>query len=200
MRNLLITSCTAKKSSAEGLIPAREMYLGTGFRASIAESERTDTDLILISAEYGVISPDTMMSYYDTVLKGSVPTKDECKHRRIVLAGDKNLQALVTKPLEEAILRHLNIIVFLPSHYLRVVENGLNPHINRCRFRVLVKRPSNMLFSQAVLAGDASIAPSRKYQDVLGAPVVCRRCSKELRDSDKVQLRSGRLLHVGCRP
>lgn len=194
----MITSCTAKKSRAEGLVPARERYLGSGFRASVAESQKTGTDLILISAEYGMISLDTMVSYYDTVLKGSVPTKDERRHRRIVRAEDKNLQALVTKPLEEAIQGHLDIIVFLPSHYLRVVEKVLNPHIDRCMFRILTKRPNNMLFSQAVLAGDASIAPSRKYQDVLGEPVRCRRCSRELRDSDKVQLRRGRLLHVGC--
>ena len=198
MKSLLVTSCTARKSSTPGLVRASERYLGPTFRASIEDARRTRSDLALISAEFGFISQDTMVPNYDTVLKGSIPTRDEAKHHRVVPTNDKRLQALVGGPLIESILEHQDVVIFLPSHYLMVVENAVNLYVSHCRFRVMVKRPSNQLFSQAVLTGNRSIVPSRKYQDVLDNPVRCVRCAEELQNSDEVQLRRGRLIHLEC--
>ena len=199
MKTLIVTSCTASKSLAPGLIKASERYIGPTFRASICESHRTHSDLALVSAEFGFILPNTKVPYYDTVLKGSVPTKKEDRHLRVVPTNDKGLQELVLEPLTRSILEHQSVVVFLPSHYLRVVEKAMNPHISRCKFRMMVKRPGNQIFSMAVIAGERSITPSRRYQDVLDNSVRCARCSRDLQDIDKVELRRGKLVHSKCR-
>lgn len=197
-KSLIVTSCTARKSTASGLIKASERYIGPTFRAAICESLRTHADLALISAEFGFILPDTMIPYYDTVLKGSIPTKNESRHMHVVHTDDENLQKLVTEPLARSIVQHENVVIFLPSHYLRIVEKSVNPHIDRCRFRIMAKRPANQLFSMAVIADERSIAPRSRYRDVLDNPVQCARCSSALHDDDKVELRRGKLVHVKC--
>ncbi len=67
---LLLLSCSAKKSVARKPIPARLRYKGTLFRLGIRFAERYGFTVLILSAKYGFIRPDQLISHYDQKLTG----------------------------------------------------------------------------------------------------------------------------------
>jgi hypothetical protein len=177
---------------------ASNRYVGITFRASLEECKRNGSDLAVISSQFGLIWPDTLVPYYDTVLKGCVPSRYEENHDRVVSPKDRRLKTLTSQPLENAIRDRPEVVVFLSAHYLTVIEDVLNQHMNVCRFRVMVKRPANQVFSRLVLEGKESIRPMNKYEDVLGRNARCKICGHPLRDNERILIRGGSLQHIDC--
>ena len=69
MASLLIQSCSATKQRVQTPVPALDLYDGYFFRI-IKKSLRADRfqpglDILIISAEHGVVEPDDEISYYD---------------------------------------------------------------------------------------------------------------------------------------
>lgn len=69
MKPLLIQSCSATKESVERPIPALDLYDGYFFRIikkAIRENRlRSEIDIIIMSAEHGIVEPDDEIEYYD---------------------------------------------------------------------------------------------------------------------------------------
>lgn len=69
MTSLLVQSCSATKERVESPVPALDLYDGYFFKI-IKKAMRTNTfrpelDILIISAEHGVIDPEDKISYYD---------------------------------------------------------------------------------------------------------------------------------------
>ncbi len=69
MRRLLIVSCSARKNQFDTPHPAWLVYDGVAFR-SLKKIEREgkwpkDLDVLILSAEFGLISPDFLICNYD---------------------------------------------------------------------------------------------------------------------------------------
>ena len=68
-RYLLILSCSQRKRRNPGLIPAIERYDGVNFRV-LRKARREgywpeNLDVLILSAKYGVVKPDTLSDDYD---------------------------------------------------------------------------------------------------------------------------------------
>lgn len=69
MTSLLVQSCSATKESVDTPVPALDLYDGYFFRI-IKKALRTDRfqpelDIIIMSAEHGVVEPDEEIGFYD---------------------------------------------------------------------------------------------------------------------------------------
>lgn len=68
-RRLLILSCSARKKKAPGLLPAWELYQGFAFhvvrRAARDGLLPASTEILILSALHGIITPSTPLPYYD---------------------------------------------------------------------------------------------------------------------------------------
>lgn len=193
---LLITNCTGRKSKEKGKIPASNRYIGYSFIAAKAECEKEGYDLAIISAEFGYIYPETKVPYYDTVFKGSVLSRDEIKHDKIVYPTDENVRKKIIPRLKKDFAKYHEIIIFLPEHYIRAIEPELNEFTDKIKMRRYLKRHLNKLFLDNVIAGKAKITPIKKYEDVQGNPVNCDKC-KKLQDG-KIRFYGGRIYHKDC--
>jgi len=68
MARLLILSCSQRKRTALGLVPAIERYDGPAFRVLrkyLTGSETTPPSTYILSAEYGLLPSDTPIPHYD---------------------------------------------------------------------------------------------------------------------------------------
>lgn len=68
-RYLLIISCSQRKRSDSGLLPAVEWYDGVNFRV-IRKAQREgywpkNLDLLILSAKHGLLKPDVLLEDYD---------------------------------------------------------------------------------------------------------------------------------------
>lgn len=69
MQSLLVQSCSATKHRVETPVPALELYDGYFFRiikkALRAGRFQRGLDMVIISAEHGVVEPEDEIGYYD---------------------------------------------------------------------------------------------------------------------------------------
>lgn len=75
MPNLLLQSCSASKQKVNHPTPAFDLYTGYFYKIinkSIRENEfRSDTDINILSAKYGLIAPDDEIEYYEQRMSSS---------------------------------------------------------------------------------------------------------------------------------
>lgn len=75
MSNLLLQSCSASKQDVDGSTPAFDLYTGYFYKIlkkAIREDEiRSDLDMSILSAEYGVIERSDEITYYDRRMDAS---------------------------------------------------------------------------------------------------------------------------------
>ncbi|MCS7012130.1 MAG: hypothetical protein NZM05_00680 [Chloroherpetonaceae bacterium] len=69
MRRLLIISCSDRKRSSKGKLPAWERYDGVSFRL-LKKLQRENAfpknlDVLILSAKHGLLSPETWIDDYD---------------------------------------------------------------------------------------------------------------------------------------
>lgn len=113
---LLILGCGAEKTpTVDGPIPAKDLYTGTLFRARRKYAEASGAKWMILSAQHGLIGPETPVLYYD---------------RRIddLTADDRSdLQASIIKELialfgsEEAIEGKI-VEMHAPAQYVELVR------------------------------------------------------------------------------
>lgn len=84
-RYLLVVTCSQRKSNSPGLLPAIDRYNGINYliirKAKREKYLSKNLDLLIISAKYGIIEPDTEIEYYDLKM-----TKNLAKKMREFLA------------------------------------------------------------------------------------------------------------------
>lgn len=72
LRNLLIISCSKTKDPNPDLLPASERYAGITYKIihKLMREERfpAETDILIVSAEHGLIDWDTPIANYDRVM------------------------------------------------------------------------------------------------------------------------------------
>jgi hypothetical protein len=69
-KRLLVMACSARKFQSPEMLPAIERYDGILFRVLKRWMHRNDSyptwlDIVILSAEYGLISPEIPIPYYD---------------------------------------------------------------------------------------------------------------------------------------
>lgn len=92
-RYLLIVACSQRKRPDPGPMPAIERYDGVNFRV-IAKAKREgywpdSLDLLIVSAKYGLLRPDTLIEAYD---------------QRMTRERAKQLQAQISAGLDDYLL------------------------------------------------------------------------------------------------
>jgi len=116
-KKLLIISCSAKKKKFNHPAPALEVYDGPIFRLlrKNLRNKLSNIHITIISAKYGLILPETRISYYDKIIS----KKEICEwNGKIVnLLGD-----LIWKN------NYSEIFICLGKNYLGVIE-GLERHV-----------------------------------------------------------------------
>jgi len=68
-RTLVITSCSKEKLDHPA--PAKDLYVGTLFRLVRQYAERNQYDLRIISAKYGLVTPDQKLEPYDLQIQNT---------------------------------------------------------------------------------------------------------------------------------
>lgn len=63
--SMLLLACSQTKNIANALLPAKERYTGSLFRVGITLAEERNLDVLILSAKYGFITPETLIPYYD---------------------------------------------------------------------------------------------------------------------------------------
>lgn len=61
----LLTICSDDKDPRPEPLPARERYQSDFMQQVIAEGERTDTRVLILSGKFGILEPDDEIPYYD---------------------------------------------------------------------------------------------------------------------------------------
>lgn len=90
-RYLLIVSCSQRKRSDPGLLPAIERYDGVNFRV-LAKARREgywpeNLDLLILSAKYGLLTPDAPIEDYDRQM-----TKHRASRLQVQVGSDLDQQ------------------------------------------------------------------------------------------------------------
>lgn len=92
---LLILSCSATKLTKPGLLPAQERYDGPAFRTLRKALRELGQDVrpqvAILSAEFGLISGDTPIPWYDRRMA-------ECRAVALAPLVKRELQALLVEP------------------------------------------------------------------------------------------------------
>lgn len=119
MRRLLIISCSKRKVRFDSPHPAFDVYDGVTYRV-LKKIQRDytwpdDLDMLILSAEFGLISPDFFITYYDR----------EMTNRRA-----DELQEDVSSSLLEFIRinGYSEVVVNLGATYFKVFENTIWPN------------------------------------------------------------------------
>lgn len=193
---LLVINCTGRKTEKKGKIPASERYIGNSFIAAKAECEREGYDLAIISAEFGYIYPETKVPYYDTVFKGSVLSKDEQKHDKVIYPTDEKIRRKIVPKMKRDLAKYDETIIFLPEHYIRAAEPALNEYTNKIKLRKFMKRHLNKPFLDNVITGKDKITPENRYENVQGNLVKCEKCEKLL--NENIIFHRGKIFHNDC--
>ena len=68
---ILCTICSKSKNETPGLLPARERYTGKHVIEAVRAASRRGLPLFFLSGEYGFISADTEIPFYDHYLHES---------------------------------------------------------------------------------------------------------------------------------
>jgi hypothetical protein len=95
----LCTYCSKDKSHSRGLLPAVERYRGARIASVNAAAAALGLRFCILSAEYGLISPDTPIPYYDHPLThDEIPALAPTVARQLGQLGITRL-VFVTRPL-----------------------------------------------------------------------------------------------------
>lgn len=78
----LLTTCSENKDPADGMLPARQRYQSEFIDQVIAEGERTQTPVLILSGQFGLLDLDTEIPYYNHLL-----TEDEIPKMLEVVAA-----------------------------------------------------------------------------------------------------------------
>lgn len=68
MPDIVLIGCTKRKLDRPA--PARELYVGRLFKASVVYAEARGLPWAVLSAEFGVVQPDDVLPPYDKTLRG----------------------------------------------------------------------------------------------------------------------------------
>jgi hypothetical protein len=108
---LVLIGCTSKK--LDHAAPARDLYLGRLFAASVAYAESLGAKWFVLSALHGVVGPDDVLEPYDVTLVGAdtsqrmtwaamvsdqLGERFDARQRFIVLAGSEYVRGLERYP------------------------------------------------------------------------------------------------------
>ena len=111
---LLILSCSSKKRSDRGLLPALERYDGPAYRVMnkflrVHPSGSQSLDVYILSAEFGLIPSDKPIPNYD---------------RRMTLQQAKELQQPTLSELKRILIgkQYEELFISLGKDYLRVLS------------------------------------------------------------------------------
>jgi hypothetical protein len=111
LSKLLLLSCSQRKRLDEGLLPAIDRYDGPVFRLLrryLRQEATLSVDVKILSAEYGLISNDYFLPYYD---------------RRITKEQSKKLHYRVIRELETVFNSkpYTNLLICLGKDYLEAI-------------------------------------------------------------------------------
>ena len=85
-RRLLILSCSSRKQKASAPLRAWDLYDGVAYRVlkrSIRDGLfRPETDIIIISALYGVLTPDSVVNWYDLKMTREIAVRQASDNTR----------------------------------------------------------------------------------------------------------------------
>jgi hypothetical protein len=118
---MLILSCSQRKRTDEGLLPAVERYDGPAFRVLrrfLRERPAEAPNVLILSAEHGLIPHDYPIAAYDREM---TPTRAR-ELRPLVLAEFDRIFG---------IQMHQNILVFAGRHYLAALGTDDTSPITR---------------------------------------------------------------------
>jgi len=105
---LVLTSCSAKKKKISKPIKARYLYEGVFFKKVKKFATQNNFDLRIISAKYGLISPEILIDYYDIKIKNNNDIE--------------NLKKKVIPELKKIINNYDKILLLMGEDYKKVVE------------------------------------------------------------------------------
>jgi cytoplasmic iron level regulating protein YaaA (DUF328/UPF0246 family) len=145
-RRFLILSCSARKHAVTGKVAAWDLYDGMAFRV-VKRLEREgqfpdDVDILILSAQHGLIRPHHKISFYDLRMTKELASQQAARNRSIlraalcdnkhrevfVMAGKKYLAALVP------------ITTWLPMGVtLTMAEGGIGRKLQRLKAWLLEK-------------------------------------------------------------
>ena len=117
MSTIVLVSCGAKKADHE--VPAKDMYVGTLFKASRQYTEEIlePDQWFIISAKHGLVHPDTVIAPYNLTLKTMSKTDR-------MLWGQKVRKQLIDAGFD---LQKDTFIVLAGSAY----TDPLRPHLRK---------------------------------------------------------------------
>lgn len=72
-RTVVLIGCCKEKGEAPA--PARELYRSDLFRKSLSVAEKMGDQVLILSAEHGVVHPDQVLAPYDTTLRSFDPAR-----------------------------------------------------------------------------------------------------------------------------
>lgn len=120
MPTLLLQSCSASKNEVNRETPALELYSGYFYKIikkSIRNDEfRSDTDLLILSAKYGILDPTDEIPYYDREMDSA---RAQELHADVV-------ESIATR-IEE--VGYDQLVVNMGSTYREAIE-GLGEHVD----------------------------------------------------------------------
>src|SRR5215470_13512910 len=147
---LLIVTCSQRKRSDPGLLPAFERYDGIFFRIlrkALREGHWSDTlDVVIISAKYGLLELDTVIENYDL---------------RMTVGQAKQLQPVVTPLLIKRVTASAYAEIFLNVgniYYSPVV-------FCHCRRQRDTLRPYSILWVKGQMSHAASYCSPSSHRD-----------------------------------
>ncbi len=106
LKTLIILACSQKKGQKP--VAARDLYLGSLFKLGRKFAEVHHFDYVIISAKYGLLSPEQVIAPYD---------------QRIANMGDvRRIREMVLAPLGELFSQYEKIIVIGGNLYRKVLE------------------------------------------------------------------------------
>lgn len=110
-KTLIITSCSKKKNEIKSILKASERYIGQMFKATKKFAEINQYDLLIISAKYGLLKPESKIDNYNKRIQNKTQAID--------------LRAEVNLKLQEIIERerYSRIIIIMGKMYRFIIEN-----------------------------------------------------------------------------
>ena len=95
----LLTICSNDKDWADGLLPARQRYLNPFMDRVIAEGERINAPVLILSGQFGLLSPNDPIPYYDyTLTKNKVEKMALMVTEQLKNADATEITAYIKKP------------------------------------------------------------------------------------------------------
>jgi hypothetical protein len=123
---MLILACSRRKRPDEDLLPAVERYDGPAFRVLrrfLRDNSSKAPDTLILSAEHGLISHDSLIAGYD---------------RKMTAARARELRPFVLAELERMIASRSSpeILVFAGKHYLPALDADDTPLLRHTTTKV----------------------------------------------------------------